>query len=335
MKKIMGLIVSIVLLAGILAGCAGTPAGNNTGAPEDTPPAVQTSAPHPTQPVQASDNEAAWPRTIKDAAGYEVVLEAKPERITMLHTYPLEFFLALDVKPTATARANLLGEVADLSGSELYSPYVDGLDMMDLGSALEINLEAVLASDPDVIVTFAGHRGVDAIHEQLVAAAPVVYIDYSASWQDQLAFCAEIFGKEDEVDGIVSDIEATIADANKVLEQYSDRTLAFFRTDGKNFIALGGAAYYDTFKITKPEGFPAENISLEAVADMNPYYIVFQHNYEASVAFVESMASSSVWNALDAVKNGRVYYFDEEMNTFGPLTMRLAAEKLTELYTNG
>jgi iron complex transport system substrate-binding protein len=320
MKKLMGLILSAALLTGLLAGCAGTPANETD---TSTPPVSNT----------GQNKESAWPRTIKDAAGYEVILKAKPERVTMLHTYPLEFFLALDVKPTATARVNLLGEFAPLSESELYSPYLSDLDMMDLGSALEINLEAVLESNPDVIVTFAGHRGVDAIHDQLVAVAPVIYIDYTATWQDQLAFCAEIFGKEDEVAGIVADIEGAIADANKTLEKYPERTLAFFRTDGKGFIALGGAAYYNTFKITKPDGFPAETISLEAVADMDPYYIVFQHNYESSVAFVESMESSSVWNSLDAVKNGRIYYFDEEMNTFGPLTMRLAAEKLTQLYT--
>ncbi len=325
MKRLMGLFLSAALLTGLFAGCAGTPANETN---TSRPPVSNTSTPEPSQ-----NKESAWPRTIKDAAGYEVVLEAKPERVTMLHTYPLEFLLALGIKPTATARANLLGEVADLSQSELYSPYVDGLDMMDLGSALEINLEAVLESNPDVIITFAGHRGVDAIHDQLVAAAPVIYIDYTATWQDQLAFCAQIFGKEDEVDGIVADIEGEIADANKTLEKHSERTLAFFRTDGKGFIALGGAAYYNTFKITKPDGFSAETISLEAVADMDPYYIVFQHNYKSSVAFVESMKSSSVWNSLDAVKDGRVYYFDEEMNTFGPLTMRLAAEKLTQLYT--
>ena len=44
------------------------------------------------------------------------------------------------------------------------------------------------------------------------------------------------------------------------------------------------------------------------------------------------MQSSPVWNSLDAVQNNRVYYFDENMNTFGPLTMSLAAQKLTEIY---
>lgn len=346
MKRVLGLIVSLALLTGLLYGCAGnsgnnsktdakesTPSSSQTSEPEKTPAAVQTNEPEKAPSAQTA--ELAWPRTITDGAGHEVILPAKPERISMLHTYPLEYFLALGVKPTATTNFNQLGEASALSESELYGPYAADLDMMDLGSAVEVNIEAVLESKPDVIVTFAGQRGLDAIYDQLAAIAPVALIDYTAPWQDQLAFVAEIVGKEDEVAAIVSDIEGTIAEANKTLEKYPERTFALFRTDGKNFIALGGAAYYNTFKIAKPKQFSAkaENMSLEAIADMNPYYIVFQHNHEASVAFVESMASSSVWNSLDAVKNGRIYYFDEKMNTFGPLTMRLAAGKLTELYT--
>jgi iron complex transport system substrate-binding protein len=74
-------------------------------------------------------------------------------------------------------------------------------------------------------------------------------------------------------------------------------------------------------------------MSLEAVAEMNPYYIVFQHNYEAASAFVENQSSFSVWRSMDAVKNGRIYYFDENMNSYGPLAMRLGAEKLARLYS--
>ena len=97
----------------------------------------------------------------------------------------------------------------------------------------------------------------------------------------------------------------------------------------------GPSKYYDAFGITRPNGFSAEyeNVSLEAVAEMAPYYIVFQHNYKAAAAFVRGLSSSSVWRSIDAVKNGRIYYFDENMNTYGPLAMRLGAEKLAKIYS--
>lgn len=67
--------------------------------------------------------------------------------------------------------------------------------------------------------------------------------------------------------------------------------------------------------------------------EMNPNFIVFQHNYDMSKAFVESLKSSSVWQSIDAVKNGRIYYFDENMNSYGSLTFNLAADKLLEIYS--
>jgi len=308
--------VSLVLCAGLLVGCQGDPEG-----------------PDPSGTLNPDGS--AWPRTITDAAGHEVVLEKQPERIALLHTVYLEHFLLLGTPPTASAIGNILGQTEALEDSEMFAPYLEGVEIIDLGSAREVNLEAILESNPDVIVTFSAHVGLEKTYDQLVQIAPVVLLDYTASWQDQLLECAEVVGKEAEAQKLIGEIEKAISDAKKAMEQYSDRTFALFRTDGKNFITRGNAKYYETFGITKPEGYPDtyETVSLEAVAEMNPYYIVFQHNYKAAKGFVESLEASSVWQSLDAVKNGRLYYFDENMNSFGPLAMRLTAEKLTKLYS--
>jgi iron complex transport system substrate-binding protein len=149
----------------------------------------------------------------------------------------------------------------------------------------------------------------------------------------------EILGKEEEAKGHITGIEQKISDTKDELAQYRDRTFGLFRTDGKSFIPQGNSKYYDIFGITRPNGFPltaspTDTTSLEAIAEMNPYYIVFQHNYDLSKAFVESLESSSVWQSMDAVKNGRIYYFDENMNSYGPLALKLAAEKLLGIYSN-
>ena len=323
MKKLLILFFLTVLLTGGLAGCRKPLAEHTDGAPE----AVQSSVRH--------EEVAAWPRTITDALRTEVVLEKKPERITLLHVFHLEHFLLLGTPPTAAAIGNVLGEVEALAQSEMYAPYLKDLEMINLGSAREINLEAVLESAPDVIVAFSVHGGLDRVYDQLVQIAPVALFDFSASWQEQLLGCAGIVGKEAEARNIIAEIEKVIARSKEIIAGHRDRTLALFRTDGKVFMNQGPSKYYDAFGITRPTGFSAvyENVSLEAVSEMNPYYIVFQHNYEAAAAFVKGMGSSSVWQSMDAVKSERIYYFDENMNTYGPLAMRLAAEKLARLYS--
>ncbi|KXL52223.1 Fe(3+)-citrate-binding protein YfmC precursor [Anaerotignum neopropionicum] len=324
MKKVLGLILAMSLALALFSGCANASTQKTTSQP------VSAS----TETEETKDT-AKWPRTITDAAGHEVFLDKQPERITLLHSYYMEDFLALGTPPTSCAIGNSLGQTEELSSSEMFAPYLKGVEIMDLGSAKEINLEAILESAPDVIVTFAAQGGVDENYDQLVQIAPVVLLDYTATWQNQLLGCAEIVGKETKAQYLIAEIEEKISDAKKVAQKYPDRTFVLFRTDSKGFITRGNAVYYETFGLTRSEGYPDtyETISLEAVTEMDPYYIVFQHNYDAATTFVESMKDSSVWQSLDAVKNGRIYYFDENMNTFGPLAMNLTAEKLIEIYT--
>lgn len=135
----------------------GTPAENsNISTPQSTAAVSDTGTP------EASDTEAAaWPRTITDAAGHKAVLEKQPERITLLHTYYMEHFLLLGTPPTASAIGNALGQTEALEKSEMFASYLEDVEVMVLGSAREINLEAVLKSEPDVIVTFSVQGGLD------------------------------------------------------------------------------------------------------------------------------------------------------------------------------
>lgn len=344
MKKWVGILFSFVILAGFLTAC-GSPSANDgqtavssssqaTAADnEDAADDNQESAQAAAEPVQEQAEEAAWPRTIIDATGSEIVLEAKPERVTLLHVVYLEHFLALGVPPTAAALGNAQGDMEALEVSELLWPHLKDKEIFMLGNSQNLSLEAVLSSQPDVIVTFYNPAGLDQ-YDQLAEIAPVIQINYGDTWQDQLMVCAQIMGLESKAEEIIESVEQSISKTKETLEPYADRTFALFRTDGKSFISQGTAKYYELFGLTKPEGFTdkADTLSLEAVAEMNPYYIVFQHNLEVAQAFVGSMEESSVWQSLDAVKNDRVYYFDENMNSFGPLSLELGAEKITALY---
>ncbi len=218
--------------------------------------------------------------------------------------------------------------------SELYAPYLADMDVTMLGNAKDLSVEAVLASEPDVIITFYNPASAELV-EQLNEIAPVIQVSYADTWQNQLSLLAQVLGKEEKAAAVTAEVEKIIADTKEALAPYADRTFGLFRTDGKSFIAQGTAQFYKEFGLTKPVGFTdkADTLSLEAVAEMNPYYIVFQHNVAVTEAFIQSMEDNTVWQSLDAVKNGRVYIYDENMNSFGPLSFKLGAEKITALYT--
>ncbi|MFR1805005.1 MAG: ABC transporter substrate-binding protein, partial [Faecalispora jeddahensis] len=75
MKRLIGLMLSLALLTGILAGCANTTTGGSGTASDDSSAVSQTGT---------SDAEEAWPRTITDALGKQITLEKKPERVALL-----------------------------------------------------------------------------------------------------------------------------------------------------------------------------------------------------------------------------------------------------------
>lgn len=317
MKRLPGTIVALPLLIGLLTGCLGTPAGNRTSIPD-----------------RASAEKAVWPRTITDAAGNKAVLKEQPQRIVLLHSVYLEYFFALGTPPVASMGASTGNAMKVLKEWETLKPYAGTADVIDLGSSRDLNLEAILAAKPDVIITFKG-RHVDQIYDQLLHIAPVIQVDFNVSWQEQTLACAEIVGKEAFARDFIAETEAIIASAKDNLDKYSHKTMALFRTDGKSFISRGAKEYYDTFGLLKPKGYPDdyETLSLEAVAAMNPDYIVFQDSSQTAQSFVKTQEAFSVWQALDAVKNGHVFYFDDSLNTFGPLALRLAADKLVQIFS--
>nr|WP_208461152.1 ABC transporter substrate-binding protein [Clostridium botulinum] len=324
-KKFMGLFVSLILIIGVLSGCSGS---NN----KDT-----QSKSDNTSAEQTKDNEnSQWPRTIKDATGKEIKFDKKPERVVILHAAFLDYFFALETPPAASAGATVGNAMKALDEFETLKPYKGTANVMDLGSARDLNLEAVLKSKPDVIVTFKGHA--DKVYDKLAKIAPVVQIDFKDSWQNKTMQCAKIVGKEDLANKIINETEKEIKNTKKLLENHKDKTVALLRVDGKgNFVALGSkdTLYYnkeDGFNLSIPKGYPEDSkvISLEGLSKMNPDYIIFRHFPEIVNSAVEKQKTSPVWQSLNAVKNDQILFFDDSLNSESPLALQISAKNLTK-----
>lgn len=272
-------------------------------------------------------------RTIVDDTGKRIEIKADPGRIVILHGMYLEYFYALGRPPVASAGASAGDAMRVIETAATLAPYRGEAKITDLGSAREINAEAVLAADPDVIVTFKGHA--DRVYDRLVQIAPVVQIDFYAPWQHQTRLCAQVAGREEYAEEFIKETESIIASAAEKLSAHRDRTFALFRTDGKMFVTRANRQYYELFGITPPAGYPEDYkpVSLESVARMNPDYIVFQDSRERLNGFMKFLDTSPVWRSLGAVRSGNVSYFDDSFNSFGPLALRLTAENLLKVYS--
>lgn len=312
MKRLTGLILTVIILAGgILAGCS------------ETPVAV-------TPEVSKIEGEG-WPRTIEDASDNGVMLEKRPERIAVLHPLYLDYFFALDTPPIASISASeAMEKFATLQ------PYAGSTDIIDLGSD-SANLEKIIEAQPDVIVTFKG--SVDTIYDELNKIAPVILIDYTDTWEKTTMLLAEVVGKEELAEQLIKETQEMIAQTKEHLGTLEDKTFALLRVDGKaNFIAQGSknTMYYNQtagFGLLAPKGYPegGEALTLEGLYDMNPDYIIVQHDIDVAKAAVKEKETSKVWNSLEAVKNNHVVIFDNSLNSASILAVRLASEYFLKL----
>ena len=330
MKKLMGLVLSAVLMTGALAGCTGTPAENSvTSTPETTPAATETTAPE-----ASSGTEAAWPRTYVDELKREIVLEKKPEKVALLFFRNFEHMFLLEEGPAAATEVNMLDEWASLT------PYKEKYHIADIGSMRGPNIEKLLETEPDLIIVFSGLY--ETYGEELEKIAPVITVAANENnWKGALRGYGEIFGKEEKAESEISRIETLIADSKEQLSDYSDKTFGVIMLGDKQFWAFTTQFVFNEengLGLNPPEnyvdmGTKGEEITLEALAGMNPDYIFVADINGSSTTlekYLKDLESNSVWNSLDAVKNGNMHALDSSIAAGGPLGIELGVRTIME-----
>ncbi|WP_409177376.1 ABC transporter substrate-binding protein [Brevibacillus fortis] len=327
MRRLMGLMVSIALLAGILTGCAGTT--NSSSAPNSTPSVAEK-----TGTLEQKDKETGkWPRTYVDALGREIVLEKKPEKVALLFFRNFEHLFLLDESPVAATDLNVLDEWQSLA------PYKDN-EIADLGSIANPNLEKLLEVDPDLIIVVANRY--EKYGEKLEQIAPVVVVDTNENnWQGALREYGKIFGKEQKAEDEIARIETLLADSKEQLQAYNAKTFGLIMLGDKQFWA-----FTTQFIFNKESGLglhppskyadmstKGEQISLEGLAAMNPDYMFVadiggsSNNLEG---YLKNLESDTVWNSLGAIKNGHMYALDSSIAAGGPLAIELGVKTIME-----
>lgn len=315
MLKIKGLLISMLLLAGILAGCNETPAKNKG----STTSAVN---------VDATD----WPRTFKDALGKEIVIEKKPEKMVSLWYFYPEILVALGEPPTATTEKEYLSSLSYLKGK------LDSAE--ELGDKLSPSIEKVLSTEPDYILA-TEHQ--EKLYDSLEKIAPVITLkskDVYENWQYGLRTIAEIIGKEEEAENVIEKMMKEIANGREALKSIHGESVALILSwDGKTFNVLGeenpvytlafdkekglGLTPDDTFK-----GTNNEFTSFEGISTVQADHIFLIGDITKKEKLMKDLKQSNVWNNLNAVKEGNIHLMDTSAITGGPLAIEYALQNI-------
>jgi len=249
----------------------------------------------------------AFPRTVSHAMG-ETEIPARPERVVVLDTGELDSTTAFGITPVGAVRA----------------PVEDGLlDYLEeateetklVGTISEVNLEAVAALRPDLILSSKLRH--EDLYGQLSQIAPTVFTEtVGVVWKDNLRMHAEALGFEDKATRMLQDYEERADDLGAALREQRGQlpTISMVRFLSGSTRLYQKASFIgtvlDDIGLPRPPSqdvaaFAAE-ISAEQLEQADADVIFTTHYGPADETTKGELTSNPVWQNLSAVRAGAV-----------------------------
>ncbi len=300
MKRALSILLALCLLAGVLSACGTEPAAETTPTPE---------------PSTAVSAEAAT-REFTDSTGRTVTVPNEVTRVavsgplTQIYAIPLVGDLMVGV-------SNYIAE--DI---EKYLPdYISTLPELGqlYGGGAELDLEAILAADPDVVIDIGDSKDgiaedMDSLSEQ--TGIPFVHIDATVQTSpDAYRMLGELVGREAEAEEIATwleDLYTMMTDMMARVDADGARKTALYCLGDKGLNVIAEGSYHaETFNMMTdnladlPEVVSNGNgneVDMEQILVWNPEVIIF-----APDSVYETVADDATWQQLQAISSGNYY----------------------------
>ncbi|MDO4613420.1 MAG: Fe2+-enterobactin ABC transporter substrate-binding protein [Actinomycetaceae bacterium] len=281
-----------------------------------------TSSSSPSSESTTAQQQGHWPRTITHELG-ETTLDHQPKRIVNTALSATGTLLALEAPVVATA-ATTPSDVTDDKGFfSQWAKTADAKGVEVLYPGLEFDLEAVIATQPDlVIVSVSGADSVSDHYQQLAEKFPTVAIDYSKhSWQELARELGDILGLEDNAARAIDDFDRYVSQKKaSVSESAGTATIVSYNGPGEEqgvakltgpHSKLLSALGYDVKEA--PSNLDTSTQARQDFAFMS--YENLTKGIEGDTVFlfsadedkVDSFLADPLMADLPAVKNRRVY----------------------------
>lgn len=275
-------------------------------------------------------------REITHAMGVTDVPD-NPQRIVVLTNEGTEALLAVGVTP--------IGAVRSWLGDPWYDHIAEQMaDVTVVGEESAINLEAIAALEPDLIVGNKTRQ--EKIYEQLSAIAPTVMSErLRGDWKINMALYADAAGKGEEGKAALADFDARIDRIAEAAGPLLEEEISL----GRFMASLTRIYYKDTFAglILSEIGFKrpavqdkaefADDVGKERIPDFDGdrlFYFVYETGDGAAQSQANDWTSDPLWQNLPVVKAGKAYAVDDAIwNTAGGiLAANLLLDDLEKIY---
>lgn len=308
MKRIMILSIVCTLLL-----CACAPQTQNV--PETTPASQAEST---MQAAAASGTEVRF----TDDLGREVTVD-NPQRVICLTASYADIWCIAGGADSIVATTNATWTYFDLPLKE---------DVINLGSSTELNLEQLIACEPDLILASCGtdrNMELETAFEEMGMNVAYFSVNSIDDYLRMLKVCTQITGCEEnyETYGVQVkeqvDQALTRPDGSKPSVLYIRATGSSCKVKNSEGNVLGEMlAALDCDNIADREERLLEQLSMEAILEADPEYIfvVLQGADPANAQEIleTTLLSNPAWNTLTAVKEGRYYVMDQVLYNMKP-----------------
>ena len=205
-------------------------------------------------------------------------------------------------------------------------------DCINLGKINALSMEKLIASNPDFVLASPNIRQdvswCDTLDKMGIPVAYFEVFDFN-DYLNLFGIVTDITGRHDLSEQYGSDVKSEV-----------DEILSKNRTDSPKVLCLLASTQYLKAKnssssvmggmlrdlgcinIADSESSLLENLSIEYILQENPDYIFITQrgdDMEGMMKFVETyFVDHPLWNELDAVKEGRVYFMEKELYNLKP-----------------
>ncbi len=295
--------IMLMIASLVLSACTGqapsTPAATAT-----QPPATQAPATHTPEPQ---------PIVLTDAFGKEVTLKSPAARVISLAPSNTELLFAVGAGPQVVGR-------------DAFSDYpVEAQALTDIGGGFgALNMEAIVSLEADLVLAadLTPPEQIQAFEDLGLTVFSLPNPNDFVTLYENLRTVAILTGHEKETEELIASLQERVEQVENIVSQAPSRPLVFYELDATDVNApyTAGPGTFIDFLIQNAGG---ENlgskmdgawvqISVEELIISNPEIIILG-DYTWGGVTPESVASRSGWEVIDAVKNGNVYTFDDNL----------------------
>lgn len=270
------------------------------------------------------NSQPAGPATLVDDFGREIVMEEPAQRVISLVPASTEIMFALGVGDRVV-------------GASEYCNYPEAaLDIPRVGAFDAPNIELILSMEPDLVLAASLHKEPVEALEQLGIAVLALDPQNIQEIYANIEVIAAAVGEEEAGEDLINDMKGRLAAVDQALTGLGDaeRPKVFYEVWYPGIYTAGEGTFIDEIIIRAGGRNLAWGISRwdpiqeEEVLERNPDYIIHSH-YTAETS---QFAQREGWDALTAVREGRIYFVDPDITSrTGPRVVD-AVEEMARIF---